>query len=279
MLRFPENIEFSLVTSQAVLDRICDVSKLSNNIEIIELQGPKPPEFGKSTIDGGRMSFSCLTHAIELCKRENFALVTAPISKYSWFLAGHHYPGHTELLAEKTNSPEFAMTFVNDNYRVMLHNTHLALKNVSKKITPESISAKIKLARSFLNKIESSGEISVLGLNPQAGENGLFGNEEELIQQGINLSRDTNIKGPFPADAFFRTWKGDGLVLAMYHDQGLIPFKMIAKDKGVNLTLGLPFIRTSPDHGTAFEIAGKNIASEQSMVQAIKIAIKILNCP
>ncbi len=168
-----------------------------------------------------------------------------------------------------------AMTFISGEYRVMLLSTHLPVRQVHTKIRKDNLLKKFTLAGSLLDRLEPDGKIEVLALNPHAGEGGILGTEERIIKEAIDASGDCRIKGPHPTDAFFRHWRGGGLVLAMFHDQGLIPFKMRAKNRGVNVSWGLPFVRTSPDHGTAFDIAGKGIADPSSMIEAIKLACEL----
>ncbi len=209
------------------------------------------------------------------------AIVTAPISKESLRLAGYPWPGHTELLAELTGVKDYAMMFVGGRLRVILVTIHTALRNVPALITKDAVLKTIRLARRACDMMGIGRQrIAVSGLNPHAGEAGLFGDEEireitpaieEAKKEGINVS------GPYPPDiVFHKAYRKEvDIIVSMYHDQGLIPLKMIAFDKGVNVTVGLPIIRTSPDHGTAFDIAWKGIASPSSMIEAIKMAVKL----
>ncbi|HSV27543.1 MAG TPA: 4-hydroxythreonine-4-phosphate dehydrogenase PdxA, partial [Sedimentisphaerales bacterium] len=210
------------------------------------------------------------------------AVVTAPISKQSWQLAGAPWPGHTEMLQARCKSPRKAMMFVAGPLRVALATIHEPLMEVRHKFTIGCVHEPIDLMNDALMEywgIEKP-HIAVAGLNPHAGENGQFGDEEiRVIGPAVMMSQESgiNVTGPYPADTLFvRAFKGefDGVV-AMYHDQGMIPVKLLAFDSAVNVTLGLPIIRTSPAHGTAFDIAGKGIASPSSMKAAIRLAIQM----
>ena len=211
------------------------------------------------------------------------ALVTAPINKDNIQREDFRFPGHTEYLQERAGASEVLMFLVSDDLRVGVVTGHIPLADVSKSISSEKILAKLKLMNESLKKdfwIQKP-RIAVLGLNPHAGDNGLSGNEEqEIIVPAISDARAANILafGPYAADGFFGndSYKKFDAVLAMYHDQGLIPFKQIAFESGVNYTAGLNFVRTSPDHGTAYDIAGKNEASAESFREALFAAIHIV---
>ena len=236
------------------------------------------------SIDGeaGALAMECVQRAVELCLNgEADAIVTAPISKEAIQLGGYNYPGHTEFIAELANSPSPLMMMVSDRLRVALVTGHMALSEIPGRISTEMISKKLDALASSLRRDFgiSRPELSVLGINPHAGDGGVLGSEEEsIIRPAItSWTGDAIVNGPFPADAFFAraAYKRFDAVLAMYHDQGLIPFKTIAAGKGVNFTAGLPFVRTSPDHGTAFDIAGENLADGASMQAAIQLAVRI----
>jgi 4-hydroxythreonine-4-phosphate dehydrogenase len=209
-------------------------------------------------------------------------LVTAPISKEMIAKAGFQFPGHTEYLADMAGQKEALMMMVASDLRVALVTSHVALADVSASLTREGILDKIEVLNQSLQKdfgIQRP-RIAVLGFNPHAGENGKMGHEEaEIITPAINMAKGKNIfaNGPFPADGFFGSpaLRQYDAVLAMYHDQGLTPFKALAFDEGVNFTAGLPIVRTSPDHGTAFDIAGQDKASAQSMRSAIYMAMDV----
>lgn len=232
---------------------------------------------------GGKYAFKSLEAATnDIASGKIDVLVTAPISKDNIQRAGFKFPGHTEYLADLSGVKNALMVLVSPFLRVALVTTHLPLKEVSNALSKETILTKIKQFENCLKKdfdIQRP-RIAVFGLNPHAGENGKLGSEEqELIQPAISAAKSEGILayGPFAADGFFGSEiknQFDG-VLAMYHDQGLAAFKALSFDDGVNFTADLPIVRTSPDHGTAFDIAGKNIASEQSFRSAIYLAIDI----
>ncbi len=240
-----------------------------------------------STRHGGAVSKACVEDAItdamrppSDCRAIN-AIVTGPISKESWAMAGFRWPGHTELLAARTRAPRHAMMFVSPRLRVALATTHIPLMDVRNVLTIGKVFDPIELGHHFCRNLGiEHPAIAVTGLNPHAGEGGLFGDEEErIIAPAIAMAREQRINatGPYPGDTIFidaAAGKYD-LVVAMYHDQGLIPVKLLGWDKAVNVTVGLPIIRTSPDHGTAFNIAGHARASEGSMRSAIELAMAL----
>lgn len=240
-------------------------------------------ELGSITETGGKYAYLSLEKATEdLATNKIDILVTAPISKEAIIKAGFQFPGHTEYLAHLSGVDEALMVMVSPNLKVALVTSHIALKDVSKALTKEKVYAKIKVLENSLKKDFGiiRPKIAVLGLNPHAGENGKMGTEEsEAISPAIQQAKNENILafGPYPADGFFGSNllnQFDG-ILAMYHDQGLTAFKALAFDEGVNYTAGLPIVRTSPDHGTAFDIAGKNKASGQSFRSAIYLAMDV----
>lgn len=246
-------------------------------------QPPQEIQPGKVTPEAGQAAFACLQRGVEDLKAGKLdALITAPINKYNIQSDDFKFPGHTEYLAEAAGAADSLMFLVSDYLRVGVVTGHIPLGEVKQAVTREKIQQKLSLMMQSL-KLDfgiAKPKIAVLGLNPHAGEEGLLGNEEnEIIRPLINDLRQKGqlVYGPFAADGFFgtRSYKKFDAVLAMYHDQGLIPFKTIAFDEGVNFTAGLPFIRTSPDHGTAYDIAGKGIADETSMVQAIYLACDV----
>lgn len=230
----------------------------------------------------GTASARYIAKAAELgLERTVDAVVTAPVSKEALKRAGLPWPGHTEMLAELTSTREYAMMLIGGPLRVILVTIHTALRNVPDLITKEKVLQTILLAKKACGMLGiEKPQIGVAGLNPHAGESGVFGNEEErAIQPAIAEAGARGIiaEGPFPPDiVFHKAYQGDlDIVVCMYHDQGLIPLKMIAFDKGVNVTVGIPFIRTSPDHGTAYDISWQGIADPSSMVEAIKLAIRL----
>ncbi len=242
-------------------------------------------EFGRKGASSGRASLEYIDKALDIaCAGEADAIVTAPVSKSSIQKAGFpNFRGHTEYFAERTGTKKFAMMFVGEGLKVTLVTRHIALKRVPGVLTSALISDAISLTHKYLK--DSFGikfpKIGVCGLNPHAGEFGAFGTEEQnIITPAIRRLSKTmkNIYGPIPADAAFYDAlnKRYDAVVAMYHDQALAPFKMLYFKSGVNLTLGLPFVRTSPDHGTAFDIAGKGVADPSSMIEAIRLACRLV---
>jgi 4-hydroxythreonine-4-phosphate dehydrogenase len=241
-------------------------------------------ETGQVTENGGKFAFQSLERATQdLAAGKIDVLVTAPISKEAMAKSGFKFPGHTEYLADLSGESEALMLMISGNLRVALVTTHIPLKEVHSTLSKDKIVGKIKAFETSLKKDFGiiRPKIAVLGLNPHAGENGKMGQEEqEIIAPAINQVRAEQILafGPYPADGFFGSRSRnefDG-ILAMYHDQGLTAFKALAFEDGVNYTAGLPIVRTSPDHGTAFDIAGKNQASEHSIRNAIYVAIDVL---
>jgi 4-hydroxythreonine-4-phosphate dehydrogenase len=248
---------------------------------LFEIETPlKTVKKGAAYKENGISSFSFLKEAAEEAKKGTIqALVTGPISKHSWRLAGLKWKGHTDFLSQIY--PQAIMTFWSDRMKTALFSHHLPLKEALKRVKRESLKDFFLRLHHCLEKIQpETFRFLAAGLNPHAGENGLLGSEEEKeIVPAIKEARKQGmrISGPFPPDVVFRSAlnRAETVVIALYHDQGLIPFKLEAFEKGVNVTLGLPFIRTSPAHGTAFDIAGKGIASPQSIVEAIRLAYSL----
>lgn len=233
---------------------------------------------------GGRESIENIRRAVSLLRslKTRKALVTAPISKYSLAKSGSRFSAHTELLANLTNTKDVAMMFCAEGFKITLVTRHVPISKISKSLTEKKI---IKTTELFYHALKKhfrikNPKIGIAGLNPHAGESGILGREENniIIPAVKKLRRRLSLVDmPRPADSlFYDLYRGrlDGIV-CMYHDQGLIPFKMLNFHKGVNVTLGLPFIRTSPDHGTAFDIAGKGKANPSSMIEAIRLAIEL----
>lgn len=259
---------------------------LNNNYEIIEIDYPHKIVPGEVSASAGDFSFRALKKACEL--KPKF-IVTAPTSKEAMNLAGHHFEGQTEVLEHflARNGQKAEMLFVSKDFRVLLLTRHCALKDVSNLITKEVIIEKTERLRSFFQNrlMIKKPSFTICSLNPHAGENGLIGKEEEeMILPAIEAirNRGINITNPLPADTLFAKamtnyLNGEKLpydcYIACYHDQGLIPIKAAAQQKSVNMTIGLDIIRTSPAHGTAFDIAGKNIANPDSMIEAIKACL------
>ena len=239
---------------------------------------------GVETFEAGRMALEALKAAVSDLKDGKIqGLVTAPLNKNNLNSEEFHFIGHTEYITQAVGAKDSLMMMVDESLRVGMVTGHLPLSKVSQAITKQRIQLKTNI---FLKSLETDfginkPKIAILGLNPHAGEDGLLGDEEEkIIKPAIRELRDQNkyVFGPYPADGFFgmmNQQKFDG-VLAMYHDQGLIPFKSMAFSSGVNYTAGLPVIRTSPDHGTAYDIAGKNVADEGSMRAALLVASDVI---
>lgn len=242
-----------------------------------------PIRIGLITEAAGRVAMAAVTKATDLCLgKEVHAMVTAPISKEAIVRAGFNVPGHTEFIASRCDCPAFTMMMVAEGLRVGLVTAHVPLKDVSDAVTSEAILEKTGIIIQALQSdfgIERP-RLAVLGLNPHAGDGGVIGREElDIVAPAIREGREAGrlVFGPFPADGFFasRKYRSYDAVLAMYHDQGLAPFKVLSFNSGINYTAGLPIVRTSPDHGTAFDIAGEGKASPDSMRNAIYAAIDI----
>ena len=253
------------------------------DVELIFIGPENLPTLGKATAEASKTAVAAIERAVQGClDGELDAMVTAPICKEGLKLAGINDPGHTEMIAELTGTKRYGMMLMGKGLRVMLVTRHLPLREVADALTKENILEAIELTAEALTAFGiPDGRIGVCGLNPHAGDGGTLGSEEtELITPAIETARaqGLNVAGPIPADVIFfqaLEQKYDAVV-AMYHDQGLGPLKMHAFDCGVNITLGLPIIRTSPDHGTAFDIAGKGIADPGSMIAAIETAIQLV---
>ncbi len=296
-----KNLFIALIGSKSVIENYIKENNI--NLEIVEIDEEKSKnmtmkngelplfnidakgeEFslGEHTALGGEYSIKYIDKAIELCSKKYFdGMVTCPISKDSMNMAGYKFSGHTTYLANKTNTNDYAMVLKGDKVTVLLNTTHLSLVDACKAVKKENIINKIKIAERAKKEIGLSGTIAVAGLNPHNGENGLFGREEideigPAVVEGQKLGID--VEGPIVPDTLFvKVVKGQyALSLVMYHDQGLIPMKMESFGMGVNITIGLPFVRTSVDHGTAFDIVGKNKADVGSLREAIKIGNKMV---
>ena len=259
---------------------------LQNNYEMIEIDYPNKVIPGEVSAEAGEFAFRALEKACELNPK---FVVTAPTSKEAMNLAGHHYKGQTEILEHflAHDGQKAEMLFVSKDFRVLLLTRHRALKDVSDLITKELLIEKTERLRSFFqNKLMiKKPNFALCALNPHAGEHGVIGTEEdEKILPAIEAvrKRGINITNPLPADTLFvkavqSYLRGEKQMydcyIACYHDQGLIPIKAVASEKTVNMTIGLDIIRTSPSHGTAFDIAGKNLANPESMIEAIKYCL------
>jgi len=238
---------------------------------------------GKPTIEGYKAMAEYFQTAINLAKEGKVqGIVTAPISKEGLNKVGILYSGHTSWLAKEFNISDYAMAFYGDKLIVSLVTIHIPLKEVPQSITTEKIYKVCNLSFRFLQKLgKQNPKIALCGLNPHAGESGLLGDEEEkIIKKAVKICQKEGIpvSGPYPADSiFYWAYKGRfDLVVSLYHDQGLAPFKLLHFEDGVNVTLGLPIVRTSPCHGTAYDIAGKGVADPQSFISAIKLALRLL---
>lgn len=269
----------------------CDFPVLDNEDGILEAKGPvildlanieKPLEFGIERADYGKAAGQFIETAVDLWKKGLIdAISTAPLSKKSLALGGYRYPGHTEMLASLTNTGSFAMSFFAGDLRVVLMSTHLPLKEAVDRITRQSLGDLIRFTSKEISKlIGRPARIAVSGVNPHASENGMFGSEEarEMIPAIEDCQADgIDVTGPHSADTvFLRGFRGEfDAVIACYHDQATIAVKCLSFGAAVNVTLGLPLIRTSVDHGTAFDIAGKGIAEAESMKTAILLAAKL----
>jgi len=240
-------------------------------------------ELGKSTEAAGESSFLALEAAVnDLQTGKIDALLTAPINKRNIQREDFDFKGHTEYLAERFDSDDYLMLMISDKMKVSVVSGHLPISEISENITEEAILKKLRVLNESL--IYDFGirkpKIAVLGLNPHIGDEGLLGKEEqEVIIPALDKAREEDIMalGPYPADGFFgnASYEAFDAVLAMYHDQGLAPFKALAEDGGVNFTAGLPIVRTSPDHGTAYEIAGDGKASNEAFRKALYLALDI----
>ncbi len=237
-------------------------------------------EYGRVDPRAGEAAVNSVFKAIDLALAEKLdAIVTAPLNKEAMQLAGFKYPGHTEILAEKTGAEDFSLMLVANKLRVIHVTTHISMRQALALIEKDRVLRYIRLAQRTMAMLgAASPKVAVAGLNCHAGEHGLFGEEDiREIEPAVRAARDEGIdaSGPWPPDTvFYRAGRGEfDIVVAMYHDQGHIAVKMLGLDAGVNMTAGLPIIRTSVDHGTAFDIAGRGVADDGSMMAAIQLAV------
>lgn len=272
-----------LISNKKVLN---NYGNLKNNYEVIEVPYEARIESGCVTAEAGEFAFQGLKKACEILPK---FIVTAPVSKEALHLAGHNYNGQTEVLEHflAHDGQKAEMLFVSRDFRVLLLTRHIALKDVSNVLTKDYIIDKVERLRKFFQtKLNiNKPSFALCALNPHAGESGIIGDEEEIeMLPAVRALREhgVNITNPLPADTLFasgiKLWSDGGRMpydcyVACYHDQGLIPIKSVAMEKTVNMTIGLDIIRTSPSHGTAFDIAGKNIADPSSMMEAIKACL------
>lgn len=259
-------------------------ASISGQINVVDLEADgfehRP---GEATVEAGALAMKSLERAVDhLAKTDVDVLVTAPINKDTIRKAGFAFPGHTEYLANVAGVDDVLMLLCCEGLRIGVATGHVALKDVASALTTAGIVTKLRLMHDSLLKDFGlpSPRIAVLGLNPHAGDNGMMGDEEKrIIAPAIQQAQDQGIQamGPYAADGFFGSGAAaqfDG-VLAMYHDQGLAPFKALSFSRGVNFTAGLPVVRTSPDHGTGFDIAGKGVTNGGSMLEAIRLACDV----
>jgi 4-hydroxythreonine-4-phosphate dehydrogenase len=261
-------------------DETYDRTKLN----IVDLDNLPWSTFKTGQIDSraGKASYDYINTAIDMAlDRLVDGVVTGPIHKQSMQLAGYNYPGHTEILTERSGTKDYAMLFVAGSLNVILVTTHCSMRDALDMINVEAVLKKIQLADQAMKAMGVvKPRIAVAGINPHAGEGGRFGIEEkEILEPAITLGRAAGLEvtGPYPPDTvFYRARRGEfDIVVSMFHDQGLIPVKLDGFAEGVNVTYGLPFVRTSPDHGTAFDIAWQGLADPRSMISAIKLAIRL----
>jgi 4-hydroxythreonine-4-phosphate dehydrogenase len=296
-----------LAETAAALGRSPDAGQLADldSLNWVDIQPPLALDalpFGQPSAATGAASFAYLQAAIEKTVAGQYdAIVTAPIAKSAWQAAGHDYPGQTELLAAGAGCDRYGMAFVARSphtgwwLRALLATTHIPLRQVPAALTPELLTQKLELLIHSLRHSFGLGQprIAVAGLNPHSGEGGQLGREEvdwliPWLEEQRQRYPGVQLDGPIPPDTMWvrpgQAWFGtdDGAMaaahdayLALYHDQGLIPVKLMAFDRAVNTTLGLPFVRTSPDHGTAFDIAGRGVADASSMVAAMELAVEL----
>jgi len=252
-------------------------------LDVLDLHNvPENQTMGFATSEGGKAAVAYIRKAVDLATAHQVhAITTAPINKEAMHLAGYRYPGHTEMLADFTHTPDVALMLAGGSLRVVLTTTHVPLSEVRNLLTRDLILKTIRLTHQWLTQVGIKyPRIAVTGLNPHSGDGGIFGDEEtKTILPAIAAAQMENmeVSGPFSADALFgRIHEASyDAVITMYHDQGMIPIKMASMDRAVNITLGLPIIRTSVDHGTAFDIAGQGIAKPDSLLEALKVAAKL----
>ncbi|WJH33831.1 4-hydroxythreonine-4-phosphate dehydrogenase PdxA [Paenibacillus sp. CC-CFT747] len=264
------------------------VEPSANVLALVDIGFPSsPPAFGELSPEAGDAAYRYVKEAVQYGMAGRIdAICTAPLNKEAMHLGGHRYPGHTELLAELMGVTEYAMMLAAPRLRVIHATTHIGLVEAIATLTPARVLRVIRLAHDLLkNGGMDKPRIAVCGINPHAGENGLFGQgeEEAKIVPAVQEAAAAGIEvtGPYPADTlFYRAVKGDfDVVVAMYHDQGHIPVKVLGLEQGVNISVGMPLVRTSVDHGTAFDIAGTGKADESSLLEAIRQAALLTRTP
>ncbi|MEN4890295.1 D-threonate 4-phosphate dehydrogenase [Erwinia billingiae] len=275
------------ITPQAelrVLDRVADAHFAPGIINVIDepLADPDALQAGVVQVAAGDLAYRCVKRATELAMAgEVQAIATAPLNKEALHSAGHLYPGHTELLAKLTDTKDYGMVLFTDRLKVIHVTTHIALRKFLDTLNRDRVETVITMADTFLKRVGfENPRIAVAGVNPHAGENGLFGDEEiTLVGPAVEAmkAKGLTVTGPCPPDTvFLQCYEGQyDIVVAMYHDQGHIPLKLLGFYDGVNITAGLPFIRTSADHGTAFDIAWTGKAKSESMAISIQLAMQL----
>jgi 4-hydroxythreonine-4-phosphate dehydrogenase len=277
----------ALPLTVSVIDSPEDFQFTPDTINVISLSHlPEDLPFGQLDARAGKAAYDYIRAGIDLALQKRIrAVVTAPINKEALRLADIHYPGHTEILADFSGTKDFAMMLMNNDLRIILVTIHVSLRDAIDQLTIERELTIIRLAHRAMTQLGiSQPRIAVAGLNPHAGEHGLFGPEDEaIIKPAIQQAQAEGIEasGPWPGDTVFmhaRQGRFD-IVVAQYHDQGLIPVKYLGVDEGVNVTVGLPFVRTSVDHGTAFDIAGTGSASHASLRVAVEQAALLSQAP
>lgn len=279
--RWPGTTEFVLLGSEAVARAQAKQMRIPISKQLLFHDvGSAVWSPGRLRVDASRLAVAAIEEGVKLCMAGTLdGVVTAPVNKQGFQRAGVEMPGHTELLAALTGRKRFGMLLMGGGLRVMLVTRHLPLAEVARAITREAVREAIELAEQGLCWLGLEGErMGVCGLNPHAGDGGTLGEEEQRVINPIVRQlqkKGVNVVGAVPADTIFHQAKQNEyeMVIAMYHDQGLAPLKMVGFDEGVNVTLGLPIVRTSPDHGTAFSLAGRGEASAASMRSAIREAI------
>ncbi len=294
---FPETAEFIVIGGADAL--LGEIPALEERLRVVgddeaerAWEGPFPVvvdigssgrvPVGKPTAEGGRIAARSIEVAVELVDREGIdGIVTGPVSKEALGLAGYSYMGHTEMLADLLRAPDCQMMMVAGDFRVLILTRHMPLREVAGAITRERIVSAVRIANDALERdfgVERP-HIAVAALNPHAGDGGLIGDEDDrVVAPAVSELREAglNVDGPFPADSLFHSQRRRGYdaLVALYHDQGMIPFKMEAFDRGVNVTVGLPVVRTSVCHGTAYDIAGRSVAETGSLEAAVELAVE-----
>ncbi|OAG27167.1 4-hydroxythreonine-4-phosphate dehydrogenase PdxA [Thermodesulfatator autotrophicus] len=282
---WPEDLELFILGDLFILKEAARSLNLPvpDEKKIIPLSSLKTYTPGRPDLETAKAMVRYIKEGVKMClKGELNGLITCPISKTALKLAGEPFPGHTEMLAELTNTREYAMAFYGEKLKIVLVTIHEPLSRVSELLSVEKILTVTRLAYDFLKKDLGLKDprLALAAFNPHASEGGLFGDEEAcILEPAIAEAQRQKIplSGPYPADSlFYQTVNGRfDLVVSLYHDQGLIPFKLLHFEDGVNLTLGLPIVRTSVDHGTAYDIAGKGLAKEDSLIAAINLAYRM----